>query len=114
MYDGIDPEVPPGGTGCKECLEGGGWWVHLRRCALCGHIGCCDTSPGRHATAHYRETGHAVMRTFEPGERWFFDYRTQRTFIGPELMPPSAHPASQPVPGPDGRVPADWQAHLHT
>ena len=50
----IDPGVPPSGTGCAECLEGGGWWMHLRRCAACGHVGCCDTSPAQHATAHFQ------------------------------------------------------------
>lgn len=51
--DGIDPTAPPSGTGCVECEEAGGWWFHLRRCAQCGHIGCCDDSPARHAA---RET----------------------------------------------------------
>ncbi|EFF88265.1 zinc finger UBP-type domain containing protein, partial [Streptomyces sp. e14] len=57
---GIDPSAPPSGTGCVECDAAGGWWFHLRRCAACGHIGCCDDSPARHATAHYRDTGHPV------------------------------------------------------
>ena len=70
----IDPTVPPSGTGCVECDATDGWWFHLRRCATCGHVGCCDTSPSQHATAHFRETGHPVIRTFEPGEDWFWDY----------------------------------------
>ena len=49
---GIDPSVPPSGTGCLECEAVNGWWLHLRRCAQCGHIGCCDNSPAQHATAH--------------------------------------------------------------
>ena len=49
---GIDPRAEPSGTGCVECLADGGWWFHLRRCTQCGHIGCCDTSPQQHATAH--------------------------------------------------------------
>ncbi len=64
----IDPSVPPSGTGCRECEEDGGWWVHLRRCASCGHVGCCDTSPAQHATRHFVETGHPVVQSFEPGE----------------------------------------------
>ena len=61
----VDPSVPPSGTGCVECDAAGGWWFHLRRCAACGHIGCCDESPGRHASAHWRETGHRLIRSFE-------------------------------------------------
>jgi hypothetical protein len=109
----VDPSVPPSGTGCVECLESGGWWVHLRRCAACGHIGCCDTSPSRHATAHNTATGHPVIRSFEPGEDWFYDYRTGAMLDGPDLAPPAAHPADQGVPGPASRVPADWQRHLN-
>lgn len=67
----IDPDVPPSGTGCAECLDSAGWWVHLRRCAACGHVGCCDSSPGQHATAHFQATGHTLMQSFEPGEEWF-------------------------------------------
>jgi CPA1 family monovalent cation:H+ antiporter len=56
--------------GCEECLRDGTRWVHLRLCLTCGHVGCCDSSPMRHATAHYRETEHPVMRSIEPGEAW--------------------------------------------
>lgn len=108
----IDPAVPPSGSGCVECDADGGWWVHLRRCAACGHIGCCDQSPEKHATAHFRETGHRVMRTFEPGESWFWDYVDEAFLRGPVLAPPSHHPDDQPVPGPAGRVPADWRRIL--
>ncbi|MET0930886.1 MAG: UBP-type zinc finger domain-containing protein [Aeromicrobium sp.] len=109
----IDPTVAPSGTGCVECLEAGGWWFHLRRCALCGHIGCCDSSPSQHATRHARESGHTVMTSFEPGEDWFWSFETEQAFDGPALAPPHEHPADQPVPGPAGAVPADWQRHLH-
>lgn len=109
---GIDVTVPPGGTGCAECDQNGGWWLHLRRCAQCGHIGCCDTSPSQHATAHATATGHPVIRSFEPGENWFWSYQTERSFQGPELEPPQHHPAGQPVPGPAGRVPDGWQRQL--
>jgi hypothetical protein len=110
---GIDPSVSPSGTGCVECEEAGGWWLHLRRCAQCGHIGCCDTSPSQHATAHAKATGHPFIRSFEPGENWFFSYETQETSNGPELAPPEHHPRDQPVPGPAGRVPSGWQRQLH-
>jgi hypothetical protein len=67
---GIDPSAPPSGTGCAECEGSGGWWFHLRRCARCGHVGCCDSSPQKHADAHFHESRHPVMRSFEPGESW--------------------------------------------
>jgi uncharacterized UBP type Zn finger protein len=109
----IDPTAVPSGTGCEECERGGGWWFHLRRCATCGHIGCCDTSPEQHATKHARETGHPIITSFEPGEDWFYDYRTEDFVRGPRLAPPDHHPVDQPVPGPRGRVPADWESQLH-
>jgi hypothetical protein len=110
----IHPEVPPSGDGCVECLAADGWWFHLRRCALCGHVGCCDSSPAQHASHHAADTGHAVVQSFEPGEDWFWDYDT-RQYVddGPKLAPPRHHPPDQPVPGPRGRVPRDWQRHLH-
>ena len=99
---GIDPSVPPSGEGCVECEAAGGWWVHLRRCAQCGHIGCCDTSPMQHATAHASATGHPFIQSFEPGEDWFYSYETKETYDGPELAPPQHHPVDQGVPGPRG------------
>ena len=60
----------PGTLGCKECLESGDEWVHLRLCMTCGHVGCCDDSPNRHATAHFHETKHPTIKSFEPGEDW--------------------------------------------
>jgi hypothetical protein len=111
---GIEPTVPPSGTGCAECEESGGWWVHLRRCAQCGHIGCCDTSPSQHASAHAAATGHPVIQSFEPGEEWFWSYPAGEMYAsGPKLAPPRHRPADQPVPGPAGQVPSDWRAHLN-
>ena len=110
---GIDPSVPPSGTGCVECDAAGGWWFHLRRCAWCGHVGCCDSSPSQHARQHAAETGHPVIRSFEPGESWFWDFAREDVVPGPELAPPAHHPLDQPTPGPRGRVPADWQSRLH-
>jgi hypothetical protein len=111
--DGIDPTVEPSGTSCVECLAVGGWWLHLRRCAQCGHIGCCDTSPNQHATKHSIETDHPIITSFEPGEDWFYNYQTGEFFAGPKLPPPHSHPLDQPVPGPAGRVPSNWQTLLH-
>jgi hypothetical protein len=109
----LDSTVPPSGNGCLECLASGGWWVHLRRCAACGHIGCCDTSPSQHATAHHHATGHPLIRSFEPGEDWYYDYRSGDMLDGPDLAPPLSHPTDQPVPGPAGSVPDDWPARVH-
>ena len=110
---GIDPSVPPSGDGCVECDATGGWWFHLRRCAECGHIGCCDTSPSQHATAHAKASDHSFIQSYEPGESWFWSYADDGFYEGPELAPPVHHPLSQPAPGPAGRVPKDWQRHLH-
>ncbi len=66
---GIAP-VPPRAEGCEECLKIGARWVHLRLCLTCGHVGCCDSSPGKHASAHFQSTGHPIVRSFEPGETW--------------------------------------------
>ena len=108
MGEAVDPSVPPSGTGCVECDAAGGWWVHLRRCAACGHIGCCDDSLMRHAAAHWRESGHPIIRSFEPGEDWFWDYQTEQYYDGPDLAPPKSRPVDETTPGPRGRVPTDW------
>ena len=68
---GVQPATP---NGCAECLRGGTAWVHLRVCLSCGHVGCCDDSPMRHATAHYRASAHPVIKSFEPGETWGWCY----------------------------------------
>ena len=57
-------------AGCEECLKSGDRWLHLRMCQTCGKIGCCDSSPNRHASRHAAEAGHPIMRSVEPGERW--------------------------------------------
>ena len=110
----VDVTVPPSGTGCAECLpDPEAWWFHLRRCAECGHIGCCDSSPSQHGSRHAAESGHPIIQSFEPGESWFWDFRTESMVDGPELAPPTSHPTEQTVPGPADRVPADWQSRLH-
>ena len=90
----LDPAVDadPSGTGCVECLKTGGRWVHLRRCVSCGHVGCCDNSPGRHATAHFHETQHPLIQSFEPGEEWFYCYVDDVAFEVADRPPSPAHP----------------------
>jgi uncharacterized UBP type Zn finger protein len=67
----VSPRTP---DGCEECLKTGSYWVHLRLCLECGHVGCCDQSPGKHATKHFHRTSHPIMRSFEPGESWGWCY----------------------------------------
>ena len=99
---GIDLEVPPSGTGCAECdaHQPPGWWVHLRRCAQCGHVGCCDSSPSQHATAHARQTGHRYVQSFEPGEDWFYDYQAEDLLSGPSSRRRPRTPTTSPPPAP--------------
>ena len=83
--------VIPGSRGCEECLDTGQRWVHLRLCRTCGHVGCCDDSPGRHATAHFAATGHPIIEGYDPPEGWgwcyvdrsFVDLPNQTTQLGP-------------------------------
>ena len=67
-------DVTPSARGCEECLKTGSWWVHLRICRSCGHVGCCDDSPGRHATAHFRATRHPIIEGYDPPEGWGWCY----------------------------------------
>jgi hypothetical protein len=112
MTNDIDTTAAPSGDGCVECERDGGWWFHLRRCAACGHVGCCDSSLGRHATGHSEATGHRYIQSYEPGEDWWWDYESEAMLEGPALAEPTSHPDSQPAPGPAARVPADWRAEL--
>ena len=109
----IDPKVPPSGSGCSECLATDGWWFHLRRCALCGHVGCCDSSPSQHASKHAASAAHPVVQSFEPDEDWFWNYATAEMVTGPELAPPTSRPVSQRPPAPRDRIPDDWRDKLH-
>jgi uncharacterized UBP type Zn finger protein len=63
-------DVTPSAKGCTDCLRMGSRWVHLRMCLSCGYVGCCDSSPNRHASAHARQTHHPIVRSMEPGESW--------------------------------------------
>ncbi len=73
-------EVTPSADGCEDCLRMGGEWVHLRLCLTCGHVGCCDDSSSRHASAHFRSSGHPMIRSFEPGETWMWCFVDQLGF----------------------------------
>jgi uncharacterized UBP type Zn finger protein len=70
----VPPRTP---AGCEECLHAGTPWVHLRLCLTCGHVGCCDSSPGQHATRHAHQMAHPVIASYEPGERWGWCYVDQ-------------------------------------
>jgi uncharacterized UBP type Zn finger protein len=83
----VEP-VPPRSKGCEECLRAGTSWVHLRLCLSCGHVGCCDSSPGRHATRHFHATTHPLMASWEPGERWSWCYVDEAEME----VPPAAEP----------------------
>ncbi|MDQ4149541.1 MAG: UBP-type zinc finger domain-containing protein [Actinomycetota bacterium] len=73
-------DVTPSADGCEDCLRTGSSWVHLRLCLACGHVGCCDNSPNRHATRHAFETKHPLIRSFEPEEEWLWCYADQLLF----------------------------------
>jgi hypothetical protein len=80
------------GDGCVECLLIGGHWVHLRRCLECGHIGCCDNSPGRHATGHFHGTQHPTIQSFEPREEWVWCFVDEQAIEPSGLQRSPAHP----------------------
>jgi len=67
-------DVQPSARGCEDCLKIGGTWLHLRLCLTCGHVGCCDSSPNKHATKHFHHTTHPIIKSFEPNEDWVWCY----------------------------------------
>ena len=79
----VQPRTP---AGCEECLKNGTRWVHLRLCLSCGHVGCCDDSPEKHATKHFHQSAHAVIRSFEPGEDWGWRFVVE-AFLEPAPRP---------------------------
>jgi hypothetical protein len=89
--DQVDAGARPSADGCEDCLRTGGHWVHLRMCRLCGHIGCCDSSPSKHASAHHTSSGHALMSSYEPGEDWWWCFDDALSFTVADL-PSFAHP----------------------
>lgn len=99
--EGINLTVKPSGTGCTDCLAmgEGQWWLHLRRCAECGHVGCCDSSPNTHARKHSHATKHPIIQSFEPGEDWFYSYpKDDELTVRAKLAAPTSHPVDQAVP----------------
>jgi hypothetical protein len=78
--------VTPSADGCEDCLKIGSGWVHLRLCENCGHVGCCDSSPNRHATKHFHASSHPVIRSHEPGEDWGWCY-VDEIFFEPMPQP---------------------------
>jgi uncharacterized UBP type Zn finger protein len=87
-------QLPAEVAGCEDCLRIGSKWLHLRICLTCGHVGCCDNSPNRHATAHYHATSHPLIRSLEPGEEWSWCYVDEVFLEIPEVtgetrIPPS-------------------------
>ena len=87
-------ELPAEVAGCEDCLATGGRWMHLRICLVCGHVGCCDSSPHRHASAHAASSGHAIIRSLEPGEDWSWCFVDEvamriRGVTGESKIPPS-------------------------
>ena len=84
-------ELPEEVAGCEDCLATGGVWLHLRICLACGHVGCCDDSPAKHATAHHGSTGHPLISSFEPGEKWWWCFDEELGFYRDDL-PDYSHP----------------------
>ena len=109
----IDTTVPPSGTGCVECLAADGWWFHLRRCARCGHIGCCDSSPAQHASKHAQSSGHPLVQELRAGRGRYWDYTTDQYYDGPVLGGAAASPARSAGTWSARPCARDWQQHLH-
>jgi len=78
-FDDLRP-VPRRTKGCEECMKSGDHWIGLRLCLTCGHVGCCDDSPNTHATKHFAATGHPLIRSLEPGDRWGWCYVDKKLF----------------------------------
>ena len=73
-FDDLKPVKRSSNKGCEECLKIGSYWVRLRECLVCGNVACCDASPNKHATKHFKTTKHPVLRSIEPGESWGWCY----------------------------------------
>jgi uncharacterized UBP type Zn finger protein len=87
-------DLPDAVDGCEDCLRTGDPWLHLRICLECGHVGCCDDSPNKHASAHAASSGHPIIRSLEPGETWSWCYEDQLAMViadvhGETRIPPS-------------------------
>ena len=88
--DTVDADAQPSSEGCEDCLRTGRW-LHLRMCRECGHVGCCDSSPNKHATAHFHGVGHPLVSSYEPGEDWWWCYAEDIAFTMGDL-PDYSHP----------------------
>jgi uncharacterized UBP type Zn finger protein len=84
-------DVTPSSDGCEDCIPMGSRWVHLRVCMSCGHVGCCDSSPNRHATAHFHESSHPIIQSYEPRDDWWWCYVDEVAFAV-EGAPKFSHP----------------------
>ena len=87
-------QLPDEVAGCEDCLATGGVWLHLRICLACGHVGCCDDSPARHASAHHAQSGHPIIRSIEPGEDWSWCFEDELAMRIPEVRGHTAIPPS--------------------
>lgn len=87
-------KLPESVDGCEDCLREGTQWVHLRLCLECGHVGCCDNSPERHATRHFQSSEHPIIRSIEPGEEWSWCYVDDFAMLIPEVKGQTAIPPS--------------------
>ncbi|KUJ67691.1 hypothetical protein ACZ90_25860 [Streptomyces albus subsp. albus] len=85
--DQARPVSPSSPDSCRACLAAGDTWVHLRECQSCGYVGCCDSSKNKHATAHHRSSGHPLIRSFEPGEGWWWCYEDELLFEIEDMAP---------------------------
>lgn len=90
--DQVHEVTPSSMEGCSDCLASGGRWVHLRLCLSCGRVGCCDSSPNRHASKHAAEHAHPIVATFEPGEDWSWCYVDELAFVLQGLPLPHRRP----------------------
>ena len=90
--EGVEPVVTPNTpNACEECLAMGDQWVHLRLCLGCGHVGCCDQSKNKHATKHFGTEHHPLIRSYEPGEDWWFCYVDDLMFLVDGAPPSPSH-----------------------
>lgn len=78
-FEGLKKVIPQA-DGCVDCLKTGDKWVHLRHCLTCGYVGCCDNSKNKHATKHFKNTKHPLIKSFEPGENWIWCFVDEETF----------------------------------
>ncbi|MGD9696276.1 MAG: UBP-type zinc finger domain-containing protein [Thermoleophilia bacterium] len=86
--------LPDEVDGCEDCLREGTLWLHLRICLTCGHVGCCDSSPRRHASSHARTAGHPIIRSIEPGEEWCWCFIDEEGFLVPRVIGETRIPTS--------------------